>query len=121
MSSPRHRAGRGEALTLALHSGTGSAGEAISGDLSGPAGSASVSLVRVEHSPSGTFMFTVSSCKVDLAGGPSRFELEVPGALPPAGVGGRCRLDYVVRAEFAYSRWRRRRAVSPVSVTAAER
>ena len=121
MSSPRHRAGRGEELTLAIHSETGSAGGSISGDLSGPTGSATVSLVRVEHSPSGTFMFVVSSCKVDLAGAPARFELEVPAALPPAVVGGRCRLDYVVRAEFAYSRWRRRRAVSPVAVTAGER
>ena len=121
MSSRRHRAGRGEELTLAIQSETGSAGGSISGDLSGPTGSATVSLVRVEHSPSGTFMFVVSSCKVDLAGAPARFELEVPAALPPAVVGGRCRLDYVVRAEFAYSRWRRRRAVSPVAVTAGER
>jgi len=121
VSSPLHRGGRGEELTLAIQPETGSAGGSISGDLSGPTGSATVSLVRVEHSPSGTFMFVVSSCKVDLAGAPARFELEVPGALPPAVVGGRCRLDYIVRAEFAYSRWRRRRAVSPVAVTAGER
>jgi hypothetical protein len=82
---------------------------------------ATVSLVRVEQSPSGRFTFVISSCRVDLGGGPARFEVEVPGEVPPAVAGRRCRLDYVIRADCAASRWRRREAVAPVVLTARER
>ena len=121
MAHSRVRRAGGRELTLALDAGAGTAGGAISGELSGPVGTATVSLVRVERSPSGRFEFAVSSCPVDLGGGRSRFEVDIPGALPPAAVGRRCRLDYVVRADCAPSRWTRRRAVAPVALTACER
>ena len=121
MAHSRVRRAGGRELTLALDAGAGTAGGAISGELSGPVGTATVSLVRVERSPSGRFEFAVSSCPVDLGSGRSRFEVDIPGALPPAVVGRRCRLDYVVRADCAPSRWTRRRAVAPVALTACER
>ena len=121
MAQSRARRAGGRELKLALDAAAGSAGGAISGEVSGPAGAATVSLLRVEQSPSGRFAFTVSSCRVDLRGPPARFEVEVPGTLPPAVVGRRCRLDYVVRADCRPSRWTRRRAVSPVALTAGER
>jgi len=68
---------------LALDTGVGSAGGAISGELSGPVGSVTVSLLRVEQSPSGRFAFTISSSRVELGGGSARFKVEVPSALPP--------------------------------------
>jgi hypothetical protein len=108
-------------LTLVLDAGAGSAGGTISGELSGPAGAATVSLQRVEQSPSGRFAFSVSSCRVDLGGTPARFEVEVPGHLPPAVVGRRCQLGYVVSAECRPSLWTRLRAASPVALTASER
>jgi hypothetical protein len=121
MAQSRTRRAGGRELSLALDAGVGSAGGAISGELSGPAGPAAVSLVRVEQSPSGRFAFTISSCRVELGGASARFEVEVPGVLPPAVVGRRCRLDYVVSADCRPSRWTRRRMVSPVALTAGER
>jgi len=121
MAQSRVRRAGGRELSLAVDAGVGSAGGAISGELSGPPGTATVSLVRVEQSPSGRFAFAISSCQVDLGGGSARFEVEVPRAVPPPVVGTRCRLDYVVRADCRASRWRRRRVVSPVAVTAGER
>lgn len=115
------RRGGGRELTLAVDAGPGSPGEAIGGELSGPSGAATVSLLRVEQSPSGAFAFAVSSCRVDLGGTPVRFEVEVPGALPPAVVGRRCGLHYAVRAVCAPSRFTRQRAVSPVLLTTSER
>jgi hypothetical protein len=108
-------------LTLVLDAEAGSAGGTISGELSGPAGAATLSLQRVEQSPSGRFAFNVSSCRLDLGGAPARFEMEVPGHLPPPVVGRRCQLGYVVRAECRPSRWTRLRAASPVALTARER
>src|SRR5881409_3810042 len=99
MAQSRARRACDRELTLALDAGAGSAGGAISGEVSGPSGAATVSLVRVEQSPSGRFAFAVSSCQVDLGAAPARFEVEVPGNSPPAVVGGRCRLDYVIRAD----------------------
>jgi hypothetical protein len=113
-------AGRRE-LTLAVDPEPAWAGGAISGELSGPAGAATVSLLRVEQSPGGTFAFAVSSCPVDLEATPARFEVAVPATVPPAVAGGRCRLHYAVRADCAPSRWVRRRAVSPVSISARDR
>lgn len=121
MARSRARGAGGRELTLALDAGEGSAGGTISGELSGPAGAATVSLLRVEQSPSGRFAFTISSCGVDLGVGPAPFEVEVPATLPPAVLGRRCRLDYVVSAHCRPTRWRRRRAVSPVALTAGER
>jgi hypothetical protein len=106
---------------VALDAGVASAGGAIMGELWGPAGAVTVSLLRVEQSPSGRFAFTIGSCRVDLGSGSARFEVEVPGALPPAVVGRRCRLDYVISAHCRPSRWTRRRVVLPVSLTAGER
>jgi hypothetical protein len=120
MAQSRARRGGGRELTLALDAGTGSAGGAIDGELSGPAGAATVSLLRVEQSPHGRFAFAVSSCRLELDGAPARFEVEVPDALPPAVAGRRCRLDYVVRADCRPSRWRHRQVESPVALTAGE-
>ena len=121
MAQSRARRAGGREFSLAVDAGVGSAGGTIGGELSGPAGTAIVSLVRVEQSPSGRFAFAISSCPVDLGGGSARFEVEVPGALPPPVVGTRCRLDYVIRADCRPSRWRRRRLVAPVALTAGER
>jgi len=97
------------------------AGGAIRGELSGPARTATVTLQRVEQSPSGRFAFAVSSCQVDLGDEPALFEIEVPGSLPPAVVGRRCRLDYVISAHARVSRWRHRRALAPVALTTRDR
>jgi len=121
MAQSRARRGDGRELSLAVDAGVRSAGGAISGELSGPSGAATVSLLRVEESPSGRFAFTISSCRVDLGGASARFEVEIPGALPPAVVGRRCRLDYVVSAHCRPSRWTRRRVELPVALTAGER
>ena len=121
MAQSRARRAGGRELRLALDGGVGSAGGAISGELAGPAGAATVSLLRVEQSPSGRFVFPISSCRVDPGGASARFEVEVPGALPPAVVGRRCRLDYVMCADCRPSRWTRRRVVSPVTLTTGER
>jgi hypothetical protein len=121
MARSRARRAGDRELELALDAGVGSAGGAISGELSGPAGAATVSLVRVEQSPSGRFTFTISSCRVDLSGASARFEMEVPAALPPAVVGTRCRLDYVMSAHCRPSRWTRRRVELPVALAAGER
>ena len=116
----RIHAPNAQALTLVLDAGAVSAGGAISGELSGPAGAATVALQRVEQSPSGRFAFAVSSCRVDLGGAPARFEVEVPGHLPPPVVGRRCQLGYVVSAECRPSLWTRLRTASPVALTARE-
>src|SRR4029079_9626935 len=57
----------------------------------------------------------------DLGDEPALFEIEVPGSLPPAVVGRRCRLDYVISAHARVSGWRHRRAVAPISLTARDR
>jgi hypothetical protein len=119
MAQSRRAAGRN--LSLALDAGVGSAGGAIGGELAGPPGPATVSLLRVEASPSGRFVFSISSCRVDLGDASAPFEVEVPRTLPPAAVGSRCRLDYAVSAQCRPSRWTRRRAVAPVVLTAGER
>ena len=121
MAQSRSRRAGGRELRLALDTGVGSAPGAISGELSGPAGAATVSLVRVEQSPSGRFVFTMSSCQVELGGGSARFDVEIPDGLPPAVVGGRCRLDYVIGAHCRPSRWTRRRVELPVALAAGER
>jgi len=48
-------------LTLTLDAGAAAAGEAISGEVTGPAGDVTVALLRVEQSPSGTYAFSVES------------------------------------------------------------
>jgi hypothetical protein len=121
MARSRARRAGGRELMLELDPGVVAAGGAASGELSGPAGPATVTLQRVEQSPSGRFAFAVSSCRVDVGDAPARFEIEVPGSLPPAVVGRRCRLDYVISAHARASRWRHRRAVAPVSLTTRDR
>ena len=121
MARSRARRAGSRELRLALDTGVGSAGGAITGELSGPAGAATVSLLRVEQSPSGRFAFTISSCQVDLGGGAARFDVEVPGGCPPAVVGRRCRLGYVISAHCRPSRWTRLRVELPVALAAGER
>jgi hypothetical protein len=121
MAQSRARRAGGRELTLGLDAGVVPAGGAISGELSGPAGAATVTLQRVEQSPSGRFAFAVSSCRVDLGDAPARFEIEVPGSLPPAVLGRRCRMDYVISAHARPSRWTHRRALSPVSLATRDR
>jgi len=121
MARSRARRAGGRELTLVLDAGVVAAGGAVGGELTGPAGAATVTLQRVEHSPSGRFAFAVSSCRVDLGDAPRRFEIEVPGSLPPAVVGRRCRLDYVISAHAQPSRWTHRRAMAPVFLTTRDR
>jgi hypothetical protein len=121
MAQSRARRAGGRELTLGLDAGVVPDGGAIRGELSGPACTATVTLQRVEQSPSGRFAFAISSCRVDLGDEPGRFEIEVPGSLPPAVVGRRCRLDYVISAHARPSRWTHRRALAPVALTTRDR
>lgn len=120
MTRFRARRASSQELRLAVVGEAGSAGAPVCGEVSGPAGPATVSLLRVERSPAGTFAFVLSSCRVALDGGRAQFELAASRTLPPAMVGERCRLEYAVRAVCAPTRWTRYRAASPVELSAGE-
>ncbi len=120
MTRFRARRASSQELKLAVVGEAGLAGAPVCGEVSGPAGPATVSLLRVERSPAGTFAFVLNSCRVALEGGRAQFELAASRTLPPAMVGERCRLEYAVRAVCAPTRWTRYRAASPVELSAGE-
>src|SRR5260221_6415430 len=92
MTRFRARRASSQELKLAVVGEAGLAGAPVCGEVSGPAGPATVSLLRVERSPAGTFAFVLNSCRVALEGGRAQFEFAASRTLAPAIVGERCRL-----------------------------
>jgi hypothetical protein len=109
-------------LILALDAGAAAvAGETLSGEVFGPDGRLTVTLLRVEQSQQGTHAFTIASHRTELAGGSARFQIDAPPTLPPAADGDRCRLRYAVRAASTSSRWSRRHTIEPVAMRTHDR
>ena len=121
MAHSRARRAGGRELTLGLDAGAGPDGGAIRGELSGPACTATVSLLAGRAVPQRPVRVRrqLVPGRSGRRAGPVRDRDS--GSLPPAVVGRRCRLDYVYSADCAPSRWTHRRAVAPVALTACER
>ncbi len=107
---------QGGGLELTLADEVTAAGAALRGQVLGAAGPVTVALLRLEVSPSGTFMFAVSSCQTE-PGDRTAFELATPRDLPPASAGRRCRLGYAVRASVSKPRRARGQVVRPVEIS----
>jgi hypothetical protein len=103
-------------VTLELDADAVAAGSSIGGRISGRDGPATITLLRIEESPAGVFAFNVGSCEIDVRDVAGRFELDVPGALPPQATGRRCTLHYAVRAAWRPSRWSRRQTIAAIAV-----
>jgi hypothetical protein len=114
----RRVASRG--LELALAETVATAGDVMRGEVLGAAGRVSVALLRVEVSPSGTFMFAVSACETE-PGDRTAFELATPRDLPPPAAGRRCRLEYAVRAVASKPRRARGQVAVPVEICGGRR
>lgn len=106
-------------ILLELAGRTGRAGRSLCGDVVG-AVDPTVTLLRLERSPAGTYTFAVCAGSTEPGDDRTRFELALPTDAPPGWDDGRCSLAYVVRA-VSVQRRRRGHAAVPVGIAGGDR
>lgn len=113
----------GEGLEIELAGDVGVAGGPVCGHVLGPTDLTpiTVTLLRVESSPSGTFAFAVCGASAEPDGDRSAFDLVLPYDVPSPWDGSRCRIAYVVRAATARRGRRTRQEVEvPIELRGGE-
>src|SRR3954466_349334 len=94
----RSRRSTGQELQLVLASHEWAAGGSFGGEVLGADEPVSITVVRIERSPSATLSFAVSNCEVAPVDGRVEFELPLPDWLPPGWSGEQTGLGYAGRA-----------------------
>ena len=115
----RTRRSAGQELQFVLASHDWSAGDSLRGEVLGADEPVTVTVVRLERSPSATLSFGVSDCEVAPVDGRAEFELPLPDSLPPGWSGERTGLGYALRALSGTRRNRRHGAV-PLVISGGE-
>jgi hypothetical protein len=112
----------GEGLEIELAGEVGVAGEPLRGVVFGATDPTpvTVTLLRVESSPSGTFTFSVCATTAEPEGDRSPFELVLPDDVPSPWDADRCRLEYVVRAANAGRRRARQDVTASIEIRGGE-
>jgi hypothetical protein len=115
----RTRRSASQELQFVLASHEWPAGGSLSGEVLGADEPVTITVVRLERSPSATLSFGVSDCEVAPVDGRAEFELPLPDSLPPGWSGERTGLGYAIRALSGTRRNRRHGAV-PLVISGGE-
>jgi hypothetical protein len=115
----RSRRSTGQELQFVLASHECSAGGSFGGAVLGADEPVTVTVMRLERSPSATLSFGVSDCELEPVDGRVEFELPLPDWLPPGWSGERTGLGYAARALSGTRRNRRYGAV-PLVISGGE-
>jgi hypothetical protein len=121
LSGDRKPANASTELELELSDGAPVAGAVLRGLVSGTSDPVTVTLLRLEHSPVGTFSFAVTTGSTRAEGDRTSFEMSVPGDIPPSWDTGPCQLGHAVQARsFPPRRRARRQAARQVEIAGGE-